>query len=139
VVSRQKKMAVAVFSGSIDRLTGLAMLVTGAVTMGFEVELFLQLWGAYAFKKDVLQRNMNFSEFQDKAPEVAKRLQELKLPSWFELIREAKKSGNLKIYVCSTAASIWGAKREDFELVDDIIGVGEWVEKMSEADITLFV
>jgi len=81
-------MAVAVFSGSIDRLTGLAMLVTGAVTMGFEVELFLQLWGAYAFKKDVLQRNMNFSEFQDKAPEVAKRLQELKLPSWFELIRD---------------------------------------------------
>jgi len=136
---KQKKMAVAVFSGSIDRLTGLAMLVTGAVSMGLEVDLFLQLWGAYAFKKDVLQNNMNFSEFQDKVPEVARRLQELKLPSWFELIRQAKKAGNLKIYVCSTAASIWNAKKEDFELVDDIIGVGEWIEKMSEADITLFV
>ena len=132
-------MAVAVFSGSVDRLTGLAMLVSGAVAMGFEVELFLQLWGVYAFKKDVIRKNMNFSEFQNEAPHVGMRLQELKLPSWFELIGEAKKSGNLKIYACSTAAAIWNVKKEDLELVDDIIGVGEWVDKMSEADITLFV
>ncbi|MGC8606745.1 MAG: DsrE/DsrF/DrsH-like family protein [Vulcanisaeta sp.] len=140
MVSKQKKMAVAVFSGSIDRLTGLTMLVSGAVAMGIEVELFLQLWGAYAFKKDVIQKNMNFSEFQNLSSEVGRRLQELKLPAWFELLREAKKTGNLKIYVCSTAATIWNAKKEDFvDLVDDIIGAGEWVEKMSEADITLFV
>ncbi|MGC8608180.1 MAG: DsrE/DsrF/DrsH-like family protein [Vulcanisaeta sp.] len=137
---KRKKMAVAVFSGSIDRLTGLAMLVSGAVAMGMEVELFLQLWGAYSFRKDVIQKNMNFSEFQNLSSEVAKRLQELKLPSWFDLLREAKRMGNLKIYVCSTAAAIWKAKKEDFvDLVDDIIGVGEWVDKMSEADITLFV
>ncbi|ADY02537.1 hypothetical protein VMUT_2345 [Vulcanisaeta moutnovskia 768-28] len=137
---KQKRMAVSVFSGSVDRLTGLAMLVSGAVAMGMEVELFLQLWGAYAFRKDVIQRNTNFSEFQNLSSEVARRLQELRLPSWFDLLREAKKTGNLKIYVCSTAANIWNAKKEDFvDLVDDIIGAGEWVDKMSEADITLFV
>ncbi len=134
-----KKMCVSVFSGSVDRLTGLAMLVSGAAAMGMKVELFLQLWGAYAFKKDVIGKNMNFSEFQDKAPEVAKRLQELKLPSWFELIKEAKKVGDVKIYLCSTAAAIWNVKKEDLELVDDIIGAGEWAEKSAEADITLFV
>ncbi|BDR92756.1 DsrE/DsrF/DrsH-like family protein [Vulcanisaeta souniana] len=137
---KQKRMTVSVFSGSVDRLTGLAMLVSGAVAMGMEVELFLQLWGAYTFRKDVIQKNMNFSEFQNLGPEVGRRLQELKLPSWFDLLREAKKTGNLKIYVCSTAAAIWNARKEDFvDLVDDIIGAGEWVDKMSEADITLFV
>ncbi|AFH42794.1 DsrE/DsrF/DrsH-like family protein [Fervidicoccus fontis] len=132
-------MAVAVFSGSIDRLTGLAMLVSGAVAMGYEVELFLQLWGVYAFKKDVVKKNMNFSEFQDKAPEVAKRLQELNVPSWFDIIKEAKENGSVKIYACSAAASIWNVKKEDLELVDDIIGAATWIEKMSKADITLFI
>ncbi|HEW64143.1 DsrE/DsrF/DrsH-like family protein [Fervidicoccus fontis] len=132
-------MAVAVFSGSIDRLTGLAMLVSGAVAMGYEVELFLQLWGLYAFKKDVVKKNMNFSEFQDKAPEVAKRLQELNVPSWFDIIKEAKENGSVKIYACSAAASIWNVKKEDLELVDDIIGAATWIEKMSKADITLFI
>ncbi|MGC8675446.1 DsrE/DsrF/DrsH-like family protein [Fervidicoccus sp.] len=132
-------MAVVVFSGSIDRLTGLAMLVSGAVAMGYEVELFLQLWGVYAFKKDVVKKNMNFSEFQDKAPEVAKRLQELNVPSWFDIIKEAKENGSVKIYACSAAASIWNVKKEDLELVDDIIGAATWIEKMSKADITLFI
>ncbi|MBE9391580.1 DsrE/DsrF/DrsH-like family protein [Fervidicoccus fontis] len=132
-------MAVAVFSGSIDRLTGLAMLVSGAVAMGYEVELFLQLWGVYAFKKDIVKKNMNFSEFQDKAPEVAKRLQELNVPSWFDIIKEAKENGSVKIYACSAAASIWNVKKEDLELVDDIIGAATWIEKMSKADITLFI
>jgi len=134
-----KKMCVTVFSGSVDRLTGLAVLVSGAAAMDMKVELFLQLWGAYAFKKDVINKNMNFSEFSDKSPEVAKRLQELKLPSWFELIKEAKRAGDVKIYLCSTAAAIWNVKKEDLELVDEIIGAGEWAEKSSDASITLFV
>jgi len=46
-----KKMCVSVFSGSVDRLIGLAMLVSSAAAMGMKIELFLQLWDAYAFKK----------------------------------------------------------------------------------------
>jgi len=61
-----KKRCVTVFSGSVDRLTGLAVLVSGAAAMDMKVELFLQLWGAYAFKKDVINRNMNFVNNLDK-------------------------------------------------------------------------
>ncbi len=134
------KMCLTVFSGSVDRLTGMAILVSGAAAMDVEVEIFLQLWGAYAFKKDVIKKNMNFSEFQDKAPEVAKKLQELNLPPWFEMLKQAKELGKVKVYVCSTAAKIWGAEsKEDFEFVDEFIGAGEWIEKLKEADITLFI
>jgi len=133
------KMCITVFSGSIDRLTGVAILASAATAMDMDVEIFLQLWGVYAFKKDVIKQNMSFSEFQDKAPEVAKRLQELKLPHWFELLKEAKETGKLKIYACSTAAKIWNVTKDDLEMVDDLIGAGEWVEKSKDADITFFV
>ncbi len=134
-----EKMCITVMSGSIDRLTGMAILVSAAVSMDMEVEIFLQLWGVHAFKKDVIKKNMNLSEFGEMGPQVAKRLEELKLPMWFDLLKEAKELGKVKIHACSTACKIWDVKLEDLELVDDIIGAGEWISKMSEAKINLFI
>ena len=133
------KMCITVMSGSIDRLTGMAILTSAAVSMDMEVEIFLQLWGVYAFKKDVIRENMNLSEFKELGGKVAERLKELNIPPWFEMLREAKKLGKVRIYACSAACSIWNVKKEDLEMVDEIIGAGEWVEKMREAKITLFV
>ncbi len=133
------KMCLTIMSGSIDRLTGAAVLVSAAVSMDMEVEIFLQLWGLHAFKKDVIQKNMNLSEFNELGGQVAKRLQELKLPMWYELLKQAKELGKVKIYACSLAARIWDVKKEDLEMVDEIIGAGEWIEKMREAKINLFI
>jgi len=134
-----EKLCMTVMTGSIDRLTGMAILAGGAVGMDMEVEIFLQLWGVYAFKKDVIKQNMNLNEFQEKGGEVIKRMQELNLPMWYDILKEAKESGKVKIYACSTAASIWDVKTEDLEMVDDIIGAGEWVEKSKDAAITWFI
>ncbi|MEB3757205.1 MAG: DsrE/DsrF/DrsH-like family protein [Desulfurococcales archaeon] len=133
------KMCLTIMSGSIDRLTGAAVLVSAAVSMDMEVEIFLQLWGVHAFRKDVMQKNMNLAEFGELGEQVAKRMQELKLPMWFELLKQAKELGKVKIYACSLASNIWGVKKEDLEMVDEIIGAGEWVEKMREAKINLFI
>lgn len=133
------KMCVTVMSGSVDRLVGLAILVSGAVGMDMDVELFLQLWGVHAFKKEVINKNMNLSEFSEMGEAVAKRLNELNLPTWFELLKQAKELGNVKIYACSTAVKVWNVELNDLEMVDEIIGAGEWIEKMRDAKITLFV
>ncbi len=132
-------MCITVMSGSIDRLIGMAVLTSAAVSMDMEVEIFLQLWGVYAFKKDVIKQNMNLSEFNELGEKVASRLKELKIPPWYEMLREAKETGRVKIYACSAAASIWNVKKEDLEFVDEIIGAGEWIEKMSDAKINLFI
>jgi len=104
-----------------------------------EVEIFLQLWGVYAFKKDVMQKNLHFSEFKEMQEAAVKRLQELKLPMWFEILKEAKELGKVKVYACSTACQIWNVTKDDLEFVDEIIGAGEWIEKCKEAKVTLFV
>ncbi len=134
-----EKMSITVFTGSVDRLTGMAILASGAAAMDVQVEIFLQLWGVYAFKKDVIKTNMHFSEFKEMAEMAAKRLQELKLPMWYEMLKEAKETGNVKIFACSTACKIWNVTKDDLEMVDEIIGAGEWIERSKDANITLFV
>ncbi|RLG60621.1 hypothetical protein DRN87_03865, partial [Candidatus Geothermarchaeota archaeon] len=44
-----EKLAMVVFSGSADRLIGMAILAGAASAMDWEVDIFLQLWGVYAF------------------------------------------------------------------------------------------
>jgi len=135
-----KRMSIVVFTGSVDRLTGMAILVSAAAASEYEVHLFLQLWATYAFKKDVVEKNMNFSEFEELKPTVHEGLIRIKAPTWFDLLKQAKELGNVKIHVCSTAAQIWNVKKEDLiDIVDDIIGAAEFIDYAADSDITLFV
>ena len=47
-----KRMSLVVFSGTVDKLTAVATLATGAAAMNMEVDLFLTFWGLEAFKKN---------------------------------------------------------------------------------------
>ena len=67
-----EKMCITVATGSVDRLTGMAVLVSAAAAMDMEVEIFLQLWGVHAFKKDVMNKNMNLIEFKELGPQVVR-------------------------------------------------------------------
>ncbi len=135
-----KKVAVVLFSGSVDKLTGLAVLVGGAAAQDMEVDIFLQLWGSYAFRKDVVEENANFSEFSELKPQVHKALVELKAPSWLDLLKQAREAAPVRIHLCSLAFQIWGGNKEDFlDIVDDVIGAGEFMDMAEKADATFFV
>lgn len=134
-----EKLAMVVFSGSVDRLVGMSILAGAASAMDWEVDIFLQLWGVYAFKKDVIKKNMNFSEFSEMKEAVVKRMQELNLPMWYDILKQAKEAGTVNIYACSTAAKAWNATKDDLEMVDEIIGAGEFLEKVKDANVTLFI
>jgi len=140
VIWMAKRMSIVVFSGSIDRLTGMAVLVSAAAASEYEVYIFLQLWGVYAFKKDVVEKNMNFSEFENLKPQVHEGLVRIKAPSWIDLLKQAKEVGNVKIYACSLATQIWNVSKDDLvDIVDDIIGAAEFIDYASKSDITFFV
>ncbi|MGB9815372.1 MAG: DsrE/DsrF/DrsH-like family protein [Thermoplasmata archaeon] len=135
-----KKMAIAVFSGAIDRLTGLSVLVSGAAASDFEIDIFLQLWGVYALRKDVIEKNMEFSEFDNLKSKVVEGLTRIKAPSWIDMLREAKKVGTVRIHACSLALQIWGITKDDLvDVVDDVMGAAEFIDLSSQADITYFI
>ncbi|MCK4443809.1 MAG: DsrE/DsrF/DrsH-like family protein, partial [Thermoplasmata archaeon] len=59
---------------------------------------------------------------------------------WLETLKTAKELGNVKVNICANTADLMDLKLEDFEdIVDDIVGVGEYVNNAKDAKITLFI
>jgi peroxiredoxin family protein len=135
------KLAIVVFSGTVDRLLAAAIIASGGVAMGMDVELFLTLWGLNAFKKDSVNSNTRFSkDYEDMAPVMMQIMKNKNVPSWFEMLKKAKEIGNVKVHACAMTYDLLDMKKEDLaEIVDDVIGVGEFINIAKDAKITLFI
>ena len=109
--------------------------------MDMEVNLFVTFYGLYAFRKDQVQKNLKFSkDFEEMAPALMKSMGELHVPSWYDMLKEAKAAGKVRIVACSTAAGVMHVKKEDLiDLVDDVVGVGNYLDVASDSDVTLFI
>ncbi|MFP3290755.1 MAG: DsrE/DsrF/DrsH-like family protein [Nitrososphaeria archaeon] len=135
------KLAIVVFSGTVDRLLAAAIIASGGVAMGMDVELFLTLWGLNAFRKDSVNSNTRFSkDYEDMAPVMMQIMKNKNVPSWFEMLKKAKEIGNVKVHACAMTYDLLDMKKEDLaEIVDDVIGVGEFINIAKDAKITLFI
>jgi len=136
-----KKMSICLFSGTVDKLLPAAILTTGAVAMDMEVDIFLTFYGLNAFKKDMVHTNTRFSkDFEEMAPMITEQLKKQNVPSWYDMLKKAKESGTVRIHACSTAVPVVGMEEEDLdEIVDDVVGVGNWVAQAEAAEINLFI
>ncbi len=134
-------MTMALFSGSIDKLTGAGVVLSGAAADDMDVDIYVLLMGARAFVKDNEDKIDGLSEYPHLKDEFFKSLETLKVPTWIEFFEMAKDLTNVKIHICSLAGKMWGGeKMEDFiDLADDICGIGEYIESAQEADVHLFI
>jgi peroxiredoxin family protein len=136
-----KKMTIALFSGSVDKLTAAGVILGGAAAEDMDVEIFVLLQAAFAFKKENATTNERVAELTDKQDEFLASLKRLNAPHWTEAFRNAKEMTNVKIHICGFAGKVWhGEKIEDFiDLADDICGIGEYMTAAEESDINLFI
>jgi len=135
------KMAMALFSGSVDKLTGAGVILCGAAADDMDVEVFVLLMGAHAFIKGNEQNRDSLAELPHLKEQYFEAIEKVKVPSWLEFFEQAKELTNVKIYICSLAGKLWGGEKvEDFiDLVDDICGIGEYITAAEEADVHLFI
>jgi peroxiredoxin family protein len=136
-----KKMTLALFSGSVDKLTAAGVILGGAAAEDMDVDIFVLLQAAFAFKKENAIVNDRVSEISDKKDDFLMSLKRLGTPHWTEAFRTAKEMTNVKIHICGFAGKVWhGEKLDDFiNLADDICGIGEYITSAEEADINLFI
>ncbi|MGB9659954.1 MAG: DsrE/DsrF/DrsH-like family protein [Nitrososphaerales archaeon] len=136
-----ERLSMIVFSGTVDKLYPVSILASGAVAMGMDVDIFLTFWGLNAFFKDTVKTNTRMSkDFEDMAPLVMQVMKEKKVPSWYDTLKRAKELGNVKIHACSMTLDLLDIKKESLdEIVDDIMGVGEFIETARDSKITLFI
>ena len=135
------KMSIIVFSGTVDKLLPVGILASGGMAMGLDVEIFATFWGALAFRKGAAEREPRISkDFEDMGPMMMQKMQEKGMQGWLETLRTAKELGNVRVNVCANTADLMDLKIEDFEdVVDEIVGVGEYVNMAKDAKITLFI
>ena len=138
-----KKMTLALFSGSLDKLTAAGVILGGAAADDMDVDLFVLLQGARAFKKEIGAdpNKLEMAEYPKLKDEFLSSLQTLKVKNWIDFFKEAKELTNVKIHICGLAGKIWGGvKLDDFiDIADDICGIGEYIESAQEADVHLFI
>jgi len=135
------KLCMGLFSGSLDKLVGAGVILSGAAADDMDVEVFVLLQGARAFIKGNENKIDNVSEAPELKEHFIKQLKVVNVPEWYDFFEMAKDMTNVKIYICSLAGKIWGGEKlEDFnDLVDDICGIGEYLTAAEEADIHMFI
>jgi len=133
------KISIIMFSGTYDKLMPVGVLASTSAALGYEVEIFATFWGLMALKKDSPPAPVS-GDYGPMGDMLKKIMEEKNMPSWLELLRQAKEMGDVKIYACAQTFDLMGLKKEDLvDIVDDVIGAMEYLEKSKDADITLFI
>lgn len=136
-------MCIALFTGSVDKLTAAGVILSGAAADDMDVDIFVLLQAARAFKKDIGDDSdkLPMAENIDLKGEFLNSLKKLNVKTWVEFFKEAKEITNVKIHICGLAGKVWdGEKLDDFiDLADDIVGISEYITATQEADVNLFI
>jgi peroxiredoxin family protein len=136
-----EKLSMIVFSGTVDKLYPVSILASGAVAMGMDVEIFVTFWGLNAFRKDQIKQNTKISkDFEEMGEAMMKMMQAKNVPSWYDILKQAKSVGNVKIHACSMTMDLMGMTKEHLDdIVDDVVGVGSFIDIAKDSKITLFI
>jgi peroxiredoxin family protein len=135
------RMAIILFSGTVDKLMAASILASGGVAMGLEVDLFLTNWGLMAFQRDAWKTNTKISkEYEEYAPAMMTAMQQMNVPSWMDNLVQAKELGDLNVIACGMTMELFGIDQSQLEdIVDDVAGVAGFIGEAQDAKITLFI
>ncbi len=141
MMDMSEKMSIIVFSGTVDKLYPVGILASGAVAMGMDVDIFITFWGLNAFRKDQITQNTKISrDFEEMGAAMMQMMQSKKVPSWYEILKRAKEVGNVKIHACSMTMDLMGMTKDHLaDIVDDVVGVGSFIDLAKDSKITLFI
>ena len=136
-------MCLALFSGSVDKLVAAGVILSGAAADDMDVDIYVLLQAARAFRKDIGDdpEKLSMAENVDLKEEFLASLKKLNVKTWVEFFKEAKEITNVKIHICGLAGKVWDAEKlDDFiDLADDIVGISEYITASQEADVNLFI
>jgi peroxiredoxin family protein len=139
----QKKMCLALYTGSVDKLTAAGVILGGAAADDMKVDIYVLLQAARAFRKDIGDDpdKLNMAENPEMKAEFLQSLKNLNVKTWIGFFKEAKEITDVKIHICGLAGKVWGGtKLDDFiDLADDICGIGAYITCAQEADVNLFI
>ena len=128
-------LAIILFSGEAERLLPVGVLAQTGASLGIPVRIFVTGWATLYFARE--KPEPRFSKtWEDMAPKLVEAMKNMGLPGWYEMLQEAKESGDVKVYVCSLMASLMGLKPEDLDpIVDGVVGATYFLSNIDGYEI----
>lgn len=131
------KLVIGLSSGSLDKLVGAGVMMSGAAADDMDIEVYVLLTAGRAFIKgneDLRDAMVEYPQLQD---EMYAKMKELKIENWVNSWQEVKDLTNMKVFICSLAGKMWGGEKlEDFNsLVDGFTGIFQYVQAAQAADL----
>jgi len=135
-----KKLAIIVESGTLDKLYCAFILGSTATSMGWEAHLYFTFWGLQAIVKGAMEKAGLPTDYKQMEKSMRERLKQMKYPSPYDMLKRMKSSGLLKIYACTPTMEMFGIKKEDLiPEVDELAGAATFLNVAANADVTLFI
>ena len=130
-----KGLAIIMFSGTADRFIPLAALTQIAANFGIPVKIFVTGFAIPYFTKQKPEPRIP-KDFEDLAMKMMENMQKMNMPSWYDMIKEAKETGDVKVYVCAMTAQLLGIKKEDLDpIVDDLVGAAFFLQETTDFEV----
>lgn len=138
--SEPKKLAIIVESGTLDKIYCAFILSSTAVALDWEAHLYFTFWGLRALQKGEMDKLGVDSTYKDFEESLKKRLEEMKYPTPYQMLKQMKASGRLFIYACTPSMAMLNVKKEDLiPEVDKLAGAAQFLEISADANVTLFI
>ena len=137
---KQKKLALIIHSGTIDKLLAAFTLGSTAAAMDMETHLYFTFWGLNMLKKGAMEQAGLPATYKQYEEMLKTKMTEMNYPTPYEMLKRMKATGNVKIYACSPTMEMFGITKDDLiPEVDKIAGAAAFLDVAADADITLFV
>lgn len=131
-------LTIIIARGQAENFIPLSVLANTAANLGIPVKIFVTGFAVPYFTKNKPEMRPS-KEFQDFAEKMMSGMQKLNVPNWYDMLKEAKETGNLRIYGCSMTAEALGIKKEDWDpIVDEIVGATYFLMKTA-GDTVIFI
>lgn len=133
----KKGISFIMFSGTADKFIPLGVLTQSAANLGIPVSIFVTGWAVPAFTRNGASKvNRMPKEFEDMAPVLLQGLKDMNAPSWYEMLKSSKETGDVKIYLCSLMAQALKVdlKNDVDPIVDEVVGAAAFLQMSEEND-----
>jgi peroxiredoxin family protein len=133
------KISIIVATEKLDKLYPAMILASTATVSGWEAELFFTFWGLLALRKGYQPSGVSF-DYRDYGEKLTDAISSGAIPDWKKMMDQAKATGKLKVYACSTTCDLFGINESNLEsFADGIVGAAYFLGKAKNSDMTLFI
>lgn len=137
---KNRKLAIVVQGGTIDKLYCAFILASTAVAIDMEAHLYFTFWGLQMLVKGAMEKAGLPATYKHLEGMMRENLKKMNYPTPYEMLKRLKQSSLFKMYACSPTMKMFGVKREDLiPEVEEIVGAATFLEIAADADTTLFI